>query len=133
MQKHPVLGTVSLVVGLGLGYLFIAEATQNNELPHDWTIIVVAYFIGVFVAAGVLLLLRHKAAYVVAVAAWGSLTGLFALFLFDPPANRDIAFSSAVFGAIGISVVVYLLTQSRVRRIWPRHGHRGRRLNSGAR
>ena len=113
MQKHPVLGTVSLIIGLGLGYLFVAEAAQNHDFPLDWTIIVVAYFIGIFIAAGVLLLLRHRWAYVVALAAWGSLTGLLALFLFDPPANRDIALSSAVLGVIGIIVVLYLLTRSR--------------------
>jgi hypothetical protein len=113
MRNHPVLGTVSLVVGLGLGYLFVVEAAQYREIPLDWTIVLPAYFIGVFVVAGILLLLRHKAAYVVALAAWSSLSALFALFLFDPPANRDIALISGVFAAIGTSVVVYLLIRSR--------------------
>jgi hypothetical protein len=121
MQRHPVLGTVSIIVGLGLGYLFIAEATQYHEPPHDWTIVVPGYFVAIFVAAGLLLLRGRKGSYLVAVAAWSSLTALFVLFLFDPPANRDVTLSSAVFGVVGASVVVYLLVQSRAAAKGERH------------
>ena len=113
MQRHPSLGVVSIVVGAGLAYLFISEASQYRKFPLDWTIVIPGYFFAIFIAAGLLLILGRRIGYLVGVIAWTSLSAAFALFVFDPPAGEDVTLVAGLFVLVGISVVSYLVAKSR--------------------
>jgi len=113
MQRHPWLGAVSIVVGSGLAYLFISEASQYRKFPLDWTIVIPGYFFAIFIAAGLLLILGRRIGYLVGVIAWTSLSALFALFVFEPPSGEDVTLVTALFALVGIGVVTYLVAQSR--------------------
>ena len=71
------------------------------------------YFFAIFIAAGLLLILGWRIAYLVGVLAWGSLSGVFALFVVYPPAGEDVTLVAALFSLAGISVVTYLVARSR--------------------
>jgi hypothetical protein len=113
MQRHPMLGAASIIVGAGLAYLFISEASQYQKPPLDWTIVIPGYFFTIFIAAGLLLILGRRIGYLVGVIAWSSLSAAFALFVFDPPVGEDVTLVAALFALIGISVVTYLVVKSR--------------------
>lgn len=110
-RRHPILGSASIVIGLAIGYEFIAVMVARGESPLDWTLVIPVYIIASLVGGGVLLILGKRLGYLVALVAWSSLIVFLVLFLVWPQ-NRDSAIGAALLALIGLAVLVNLFRKS---------------------
>jgi len=113
MKRHPVLGAGSIVIGLAIGYEFVAVMAARRESPFDWTLVIPVYIIASFVGGGALLILGRRLGYLLTLIAWSSLGVFLVLFLVWPQSD-DAAMGAALLALIGLAVIVGLFTKSSI-------------------
>ena len=111
MQRHPIPGTATIVVGVAIGYEFVAAMVVRRWSPIDWTLIIPVYIIASFIGGGALLILGRRLGYLLTLIAWSSLGVLLVLFLVWPQ-SHDAAMGAALLALFGLAVLVLMFRKS---------------------